>query len=111
MPSVPKPKRARTKHYFAEWREFRGLTQERAMDRLGWSQSKISRIENGQTPYNEDDLAAASAAYDCSPIDLLSVNPLREGELIDFTTRLHRAPSQVRQQIIAVADTLLKTAN
>lgn len=110
MPSVPKPKRARTKHYFAEWREYRGLTQERAIERLGWSQSKISRIESGKTPYNEDDLAAAAIAYDCSPIDLLSVNPLKEGELIDITAMLRRAPSPVRQQILAVAGTLLKTA-
>lgn len=111
MPSVPKPKRQRSKHYFAEWREYRGLTQERAIERLGWSQSKISRIESGKTPYNEDDLSAAAAAYDCQPIDIISVNPLKEGELIDITALLRKAPSNARQQILAVVNTLLKTAN
>ena len=111
MPSVPKPKRARTKHYFAEWREFKQLTQERAIERLGWSQSKLSRIESGRTPYNEDDLAAAAAAYDCSPMDLISVNPLKEGEVIDITRLLKRAPPSTREQILAVVRTLLNTAS
>jgi transcriptional regulator with XRE-family HTH domain len=111
MPSVPKPKRARTKHYFAEWREFRGLTQDRAIERLGWSQSKLSRIESGRTPYNEDDLASAALAYDCLPTDIISVNPLKEGELIDITGLLRKAPSTTRAQILAVVSTLLKTAN
>lgn len=111
MPSVPKPKRARTKHYFAEWREYRGLTQERAIERLGWSQSKLSRIESGRTPYNEDDLAAAAQAYDCLPTDIISVNPLKEGALIDITALIRKAPSNAREQILAVVNTLLKTAN
>ena len=84
MPPVHKPKRHRTKHYFKEWREYRGLSRERAADRLGWSVAKIGRVENGTTPFNEDDLYNAAEAYRCTPSDLLEVNPLKEGEVIDL---------------------------
>lgn len=84
MAPVPKPKRDRTKHFLKEWREYRQLTQEQAIGRLGWSQSKISRIEAGQTPYNQDDLEAAKDAYDCEIWQLISVNPFKEGEVVDL---------------------------
>lgn len=84
MAPVPKPKRERTKHFFKEWREYRELTQEQAIGRLGWSQSKISRMEAGETPYNQDDLEAAADAYRCSTTDLISVDPRKEGEVIDL---------------------------
>lgn len=54
------------------------------MGRLGWSQSKISRIESGQTPYNQDDLEIAAEAYQTTPDALLTVNPLKEGDVIDL---------------------------
>ena len=84
MAPVPKPKRERTKHFFKEWRDYRELTQEQAIGRLGWSQSKLSRIEKGETPYNQDDLETASEAYGCSTTDLISVNPFMEGEVVDL---------------------------
>ena len=84
MAPVPKPKRQRTKHFFKEWREYRGLTQEQAIGRLGWSQSKISRLESGVTPYDQDDLEAAASAYRCDPTDLIRVDPTKEGEVVDL---------------------------
>lgn len=96
--------RERTKHYIKEWREYRGLTQERAIERLGWSQSKISRLERGETPYDEFDLAAASVAYNCSPSDLISVNPLVEGDVIDIMGMLRTAEPGARN----VAKRILK---
>lgn len=102
MPSVPKPRRARTRHYFREWREYRGLTQDRAIERLGWSQSKISRIEGGKTPYNEDDLAAAADAYRCTPAELIEVNPLVEGEVVDLMQVLRAADPKARAAALAM---------
>lgn len=84
MAPVPKPRRERTKHFFKEWREYRGLTQEQAIGRLGWSQSKISRLESGVTPYDQDDLEAAAEAYSCDPTDLIRVDPTKEGEVVDL---------------------------
>ena len=102
MAPVPKPKRDRTKHYFREWREKAGLTQEQAIGRLEWSQSKLSRIESGVTPYNQDDLEAAAVAYSCSPSDLINVNPLKEGEVVDMLALLRSADSTTRDGILAM---------
>lgn len=102
MPPIPKPKRARTKHYFAEWRRHRGLNQDQAAGRLGWSQSKISRLENGETPYDQDDLENGAHAYSCSPSDLLSVNPLKEGDVVDISDIFRKMSDEDRTKAVAV---------
>lgn len=73
------------------------------MGRLSWSQSKISRIESGKTPYNEDDLAAAASAYGCSPSELIEVNPHKEGEVVDLMALLRTAPPELRKEILEYA--------
>lgn len=103
MAPIPKPKRDRTRHYLREWREFRQLTQDQAIGRLNWSQSKISRLESGLTPYNQDDLEAAAEAYDCSASELISVNPFKEGSVVDLLKLLKdRDPDLVRRVIEAL---------
>jgi transcriptional regulator with XRE-family HTH domain len=106
MPPVPKPKRHRTKHFFKEWREYRELTQDRAIERLGWSQSKISRLEAGQTPYSQDDLEAAAVAYRCSVTDLITVNPFKDGEVVDL---MRLIDDRNRDQAIRVLKALTGT--
>lgn len=106
MAPVPKPKRERTKHYFKEWREHRGLTQEQAVGRLNWSQSKLSRIEAAATPYNQDDLESAAEAYGCEPWQLISVDPSKEGEVVDLVRLLNDAQ---RDQAIRVLKALTGT--
>lgn len=78
------------------------------MERLGWSQSKISRVENGRTPYSQDDLEDASEAYSCTIFDLLNVNPLKEGEVVDLTALIKSAPADARAEIIGYARGRLK---
>lgn len=108
MAPIPKPRRDRTRHYFREWREKAGLTQEQAVGRLEWSQSKLSRIEAGKTPYNQDDLEAAAAAYGASnPTDLINVNPAKEGEVVDILSLLRSADPATRNGVLA----MLKTMN
>lgn len=106
MAPVPKPKRERTKHFFKEWRDYRGLTQEQAVGRLNWSQSKLSRIEAGATPYNQDDLEAAAEAYDCEPWQIISANPFKEGQVVDLVRLLNEAQ---RDQAIRVLKALTGT--
>ena len=103
MPSIPKPKRHRQKHFFREWREHCELSQDRAVERLGWSKSKLSRIENGLTPFNEDDLYTAAEAYATTPELLLTVNPLKDGEVIDLMRILKGADDDQRALISDLA--------
>jgi transcriptional regulator with XRE-family HTH domain len=103
MAPVPKPKRVRQKHFFREWREKLDLTQETAINRLGWTQSKLSRIEAGKTPYNQDDLEALEEAYGVSKESLLSVNPFKQGLVVDIMNLIKdRDPDLVRRVIEAL---------
>ena len=76
MAPKKKPKVMRSKHFFKEWRKFRSLSQEDVTEALDWSQAKLSRLESGVTPYNQDDLELVSKLFKCSITDLLAVNPL-----------------------------------
>src|SRR5690242_7191450 len=78
MAPRPRPARERKRHFFREWREMRFPNQAAAEDALGWSQSKVSRLESGSTPYNQDDLEHAAEVFGCSPADLVSGPPDRE---------------------------------
>lgn len=82
------------------------MTQDQAISQLGWSQSKISRIEAGQTPYNQDDLEAAAEAYSCEVSHLLTVDPFRDGEAVDLVRLL---TEKNRDQAIRVLKALVQS--
>jgi transcriptional regulator with XRE-family HTH domain len=65
------PKRPRRRTFLRQWRDKAGLNQEQAADRIGLTQSQLSRIESGRSPYNQDFLERAAEAYQCEPADLL----------------------------------------
>ena len=88
MPPVKKPTRQRRKHFLAEWRTYRGLTQEQVAERIGMSASNYGRIEGGSVPYNQDFLEEAAYALMCEPWDLLNRDPRKEGDVIDLVRQL-----------------------
>ncbi len=103
MVAVKKNRHKLRRTFLREWREFRGLSQEQAGARLGMDRSNLSRIERGEVPYNQALLEAAADAYDCEPWDLLNVNPLMDGDVIDLTAILKSAPPELRAEIIGFA--------
>lgn len=81
----PLQKRNPHKQFFRKWREYLGFTQERALGKLEtWSQSKLSRIESGATVWNANDLADLEHAYGISANLLLTVDPTKDGDVIDI---------------------------
>lgn len=84
MTKSPRSRRARPRQFFRQWREHLDLTQERALDRLEWSQSKLSRIESGDQVWNGNDLADLEHAYGVSGWFLQNVDPTKEGEVVDL---------------------------
>lgn len=76
------PKDGPPRHYVREWRKFRGLTQERLAERTPFSPGAISQLETGRTNYTQDMLEALAEALECKPGDLISRNPLVEGDVI-----------------------------
>lgn len=99
----------RPPHYIREWRKHRNLTQERLALRLGKTQGWVSQIERFEIEYTQGALHAIADALMCEPADLLRINPLVEGEVIDITALLRGAPEVVRNQALAVVTTLLQT--
>lgn len=65
-------------HFIREWREYRGLTQERLADRLDITKGALSNIETGKSGYTEPMLKALAYALMCEPADLIMRNPLKE---------------------------------
>lgn len=84
MPPVKKPIRQRRRHFIKEWRDFRGLTQERAAERVNVSSTTWGRIEKGDVPYNQDFLEEAAYALGCEPWDLLNRDPSKAGHVVDL---------------------------
>ncbi len=113
---MDKPQYRRT--YIKEWREKRGLSLRRLADRLEnspggdllISHTSIGRIEKGQQPYSQPILEALSAALGVPAWMLLEVNPEKDGDVIDITLRLNKAPPELREQAISVINALLKSA-
>ena len=107
------------KTYIKEWRERRGLSLRRLADRLEntpggdllISHSSIGRIEKGQQPYSQPVLEAIADALGVTASMLLEVNPEKDGDVIDITLRLNKAPPELRRQAIDILEALLKTAN
>lgn len=105
-----RPKVRPIRHYVREWRKFRGLTQERLAERTPFTTGAISQLETGRTKYTQDMLEALAEALQCTPADLLMRDPLREGAVWSLEDHLKQVPIERRNQIIAVVETLLKTA-
>lgn len=75
MAPVAKPRRTLSRTFLREWREYRGLTQEQAAERLNVSRTLLSKIENAKSPYVQGFMEAAAEAYMCDVADLIMRDP------------------------------------
>ena len=112
------PEQLYRRTYIKEWRRKRGLSLRRLAERLESSpggdllisHTSIGRIEKGQQPYSQPILEAIAAALGVSTSALLEINPDKDGDVIDITLRLNKAPLELRKQAIDILEALLKTA-
>lgn len=106
------------KTYIKEWRHKRGLSLRRLAERLEQtpggdllvSHASIGRIEKGKQPYSQPILEALAEALGVATWMLLEVNPEKDGDVIDITLRLGKAPPELREQAISVLQALLQSA-
>jgi len=102
MPARIGPRRPR-RLYILEWREARGLTQDRLAERLGVSSMTVSRWERGTSLLNTDVMGALADALDIEPEDLFhhpdqpSANALLRGQ-----------PVEIRDQAISIIKAIRK---
>lgn len=89
--------------YLREWREFRGLTQERLAERLETTNATISRWENGKVPWNSDQLAALADALSVEAADLFRDPAKPEFQAWQIITGLR---PETQRQALAVLEAL-----
>jgi transcriptional regulator with XRE-family HTH domain len=106
-PSAPK-------HYIKQWRDKSGLSLARLAARMETvpgeeliSAMSLSRIERGLQPYSEPILEALSLALDVPKWALISVNPEKDGDVVDLMTLIRKQSPAERQRAIR----LLKAVN
>lgn len=109
MPTRIFPKR-RGRLYITEWRENRGLSQERLADRVGTTGATVSRWERawrtGETPPNTDILDALAEAIGIDAVDFF-----RHPDAPSADALLRDQPADVRQQAMNVIAAIRKTGS
>ena len=102
MPARIGPRRPRRLYVF-EWREARGLTQERLAERLGVSNMTVSRWERGTSLLNTDVMAAVADALDIEPQDLY-----RHPDQPSADALLRGQSAEVRDQALTIIRAIRK---
>ena len=89
------------KHQFflKEWRQHKGLTQQRLADRVGLSKPFISELERGIKPYTQATLENLAEALGCEPADLIMRDPTSVDPIWSIWDRV---PSVKREQALLV---------
>jgi transcriptional regulator with XRE-family HTH domain len=60
LPGFRRAREQRRPHYIAEWRAFRGMTQEDLAEAMGTTKATVSRVEDRTHPYSQDFLETAA---------------------------------------------------
>lgn len=89
--------------FLAEWREARGLSQERLGERLGVSKMTVSRWERNVASVNINVMSALAEALDIEPRDLF-----RHPDTPSADALLRNQPDSIVDQAIAVIGALRK---
>lgn len=108
MAPVKKPIAHRGPTFIRAWRDYRGLSQEEAADRVEVDRTTISRLESGKIPYNQDILERLALAYGCDVEDLLKVDPLKPDPPRLIYQQLLRASPSLQRQALAVIEAMIK---
>lgn len=108
MAPVPKPRRSLSRTHLREWREYRGLTQKQAAERLNVSRTLLSKIENAKSPYTQGFMEAAADAYRCDVADLIMRDPT--SPIWSIYDTLRNLPADQQAHIEAIVKTFRKAS-
>jgi transcriptional regulator with XRE-family HTH domain len=93
------------RHFFRQWRKFRGYTLEQAAERIGMSHQNLGKIERGRVPYNETLLGILADIYRTDRGSLIMRDPTRRDPLWTIYDQL-AAPE--RQLLVDRLDEIFK---
>lgn len=96
------------KHFIRQWREFQGLSLRQLEARLEIepggeplvSYASLGRIERFIQPYSQPILEARAIALSTTPAELLEVDPLKQGEVVDLLRHLPRDKREEAERFI-----------
>lgn len=114
MPKALSSKRAAgSRTFIREWRNYRGLSQDRLVERVreripGFSKSTLSRLENGVQEYNQRHLEALAWSLMCEPADLIMRDP--KSPIWSIFDTLRTLPSDQQQQVARIIETFRQAA-
>jgi transcriptional regulator with XRE-family HTH domain len=91
----------RGRHFIAEWRLSKGLSQAQLAELMETSGASISRVETYESAYTQDFLEACAHALGCRPQDLIAGPPNAPDPLLDAIEKLQ--PAQRRQALRLIA--------
>jgi transcriptional regulator with XRE-family HTH domain len=102
--------------FIRDWRKHRGLTLEQLAARietitegaLTITASALSLLERGQSAYTQGTLEALAHALQTTDAALLSVDPNKEGEVVDLMRRLDE---REREQALRVLKAFVSQAS
>lgn len=84
------------------------MTLEGVAEKIEVHHTSLSRVERGETPYDEDLLERLALIYGCDPADLININPLAPDPPKVVYDRLRQAPKELQERAMAVLEALLK---
>ena len=106
MPIRFKKGSPRRRHFIAEWRRHRQLSQAALGAELGISKASVSRIEHCLQPYTQDLLEATAEVLKTKPATLLSCGPEECETVLSVWERI---PKSGRRQALAVLEALARS--
>jgi transcriptional regulator with XRE-family HTH domain len=98
MSTSPSPQRVRIGAELRRLREAAGLSGDRVAAELGWSQAKVSRIEQGRTAFTVKDVVSLLSVYGVAQDDVRAELLAATAEDTGETAWIVRAGGYVRRQ-------------
>lgn len=97
---------AKRPHFIRDWRQHRGLTQQKFAERVGVTKSYVSKIESGARRYDQPFLEAAAEVLRCEPADLIMRDPKDPEGIWSIWDQLKPVE---RSQVVEIAKTIKRT--
>ena len=108
MAPVKKVPHQRKRHFLKVWRKHRNMTQQYVGERVHMSRESLSKIENGEVPYNQDLLERLAVLYGCEVDDLVAVHPERLDIAKAAYNEVKRASAGMQEKALGVLKVMLK---
>lgn len=89
-------------NFLKQWRNHRGLTQEKLGEMAGLTSSSISQIEHGKQGFSAESFLSLCRALNCTPAELLAHDPTKSDSFWPLFQEAERLVGRDRQRVWAI---------